>query len=336
MRHWAIATVSFTVTLVAIVMTLLGGANDLAALMFAAVGTPISVFLLMRAVLAPPAGTRLGVVSFILGATIVPLVVLAVGTLFTAFVVTTIEPLRGAAVNLGNELSVDTNFTDLLFTGWAFLLLVELAVVAPLLEETLKPLGALVVRPRSRSEALIFGAAVGTGFAAIENVIYASGSFWGTAWWAPISVVRMSGSALHLIGTALITLAVFELKQPKEQRLISVPSAYGLALGVHAAWNGSIAVAIVLFAGNEELGLSGDGLAWGMGLLTLLAAFGVVLLAALLATARAVRDDEPLRQVASIDSLGQSEHIAAWTLVTTLLLVPIGIAVTVFPDLIAL
>jgi RsiW-degrading membrane proteinase PrsW (M82 family) len=336
MRHWAIATVSFTVTLVAIVMTLLGGANDVVALMFAAVGTPISVFLLMRAVLAPPAGTRPGVVPFILGATIVPFIVIAVGALFTAFVVMMIEPLRGAVIDLGDELSVDSNFTDLLFTGWAFFFLVELAVVAPLLEETLKPLGALVARPRSRSEALIFGAAVGTGFAAVENVIYASGSFWGTDWWAPISVVRMSGSALHLIGTALITLAVFELRQPKDQRLISVPGAYGVALGVHAAWNGSIAVAIVLFAGHEQLGLPGDALAWGIGLLTLLAAFGVVLLAALLAIARAVRNDEPLRHVASMDMLGQAEHIAAWTLVTTLLLVPIGIAVTVFPDLIAL
>jgi RsiW-degrading membrane proteinase PrsW (M82 family) len=336
MRHWAIATVSFTVTLVAIVMTLLGGANDVVALMFAAVGTPISVFLLMKAVLAPPAGTRPGVVPLILGATIVPFIVIAVGALFTAFVVMMIEPLRGAAIDLGDELSFDSNFTDLLLTGWAFFLLVELAVVAPLLEETLKPLGALVARPRSRSEALIFGAAAGAGFAAIENIIYASGSFWGTEWWAPISVVRMSGSALHLLGTALITLAVFELKKPKEQRLISVAGAYGLALGVHAAWNGSIAVAILLFAGNEQLGLSGDALAWGTGLLTLLAAFGVVLLAALLAIARAVRNDEPLRRIASMDSLGQSEQIAAWALLTTLLLVPIGIAVTVFPDLIAL
>jgi RsiW-degrading membrane proteinase PrsW (M82 family) len=336
MRRWAIALVSFTVTLVAIVSTLLGGANDVVALLLAAVGTPISVFLLMRAVLAPPAGTRPGVVSFILGATIVPFIVIAVGALFTAFVVVMIEPLRGAAIDLGDELSFDSNFTDLLLTGWAFFLLVELAVVAPLLEETLKPLGALVARPRSRSEALIFGAAAGAGFAAIENIIYASGSFWGTEWWAPISVVRMSGSALHLLGTALITLAVFELKKPKEQRLISVPGAYGLALGVHAAWNGSIAVAILLFAGNEQLGLAGDALAWGTGLLTLLAAFGVVLLAALLAIARAVRNDEPLRRIASMDSLGQSEEIAAWALLTTLLLVPIGIAVTVFPDLIAL
>jgi RsiW-degrading membrane proteinase PrsW (M82 family) len=336
MRRWVIAFVGFAVTLVAVVMTLLGGANDPVALMFAAVGTPISVFLLMRAVLAPPAGTRPGVVPFILGATIVPFFVVALGALFTAFVVTMIEPLRVAVIDLGDELSFDTNFTDLVFTGWAFLLLVELAVVAPFLEETLKPLGALAARPRSRPEALIFGAAVGTGFAAIENVIYASGSIWGTEWWAPISVVRMSGSALHLVGTALITLAVFELRQPKDQRLISVPSAYGLALGVHAAWNGSIAVAIVLFAGNEQLGFSGDALAWGTGLLILLAAFGVVLLASLLAIAGAVRNDEPLRHIASMDSLGRAEQIAAWTLVTTFLLVPIGIATTVFPDLITL
>jgi RsiW-degrading membrane proteinase PrsW (M82 family) len=336
MRRWAIAIIGFTVTLMAIVSTLFGGATDPVALIFAAVGTPVSTFLLMRAVLDPPVGTRPGVSPFLLGATVVPIAVLALGALATVAAVAVIDPLRAAAVDLGDELSIDTNFTDLLFTGWAFFLLAELAVVAPFLEETLKPLGALVALPRTRSEALMFGAAAGTGFAVIENIIYASGSLLGTEWWAPISVVRMSGSALHLIGTALVTLAVFELRRPKEQRLISLPSAYGLALGVHAAWNGTIAVAIILFAGNDRLGLSNDALAWGIGLLILLATFGAVLLAALLAVARAVRNDEPLRRIASMDSLGQSEQIAAWTLVTTLLLVPIGIAITVFPDLITL
>lgn len=336
MRRYAIAMAVFAFTLVAIVSTLLGSANDLGALFIAAIGTPVSAFLLMRAVLAPPVGTRPGVGSFLLGATVVPIGVLALGALVAGVAVGVIDPLRGAVIDLGDELGVDTNFTDLLFTGWAFFLLVELAVVAPFLEETLKPIGALVARPRTRSEALTFGAAAGAGFAVIENIIYASGSFWGTQWWTPISVVRMSGSALHLIGTALIALAVFELRKPKEQRLISLPSAYGLALGVHAAWNGSIAVAIVMFAGNERLGLPGDALAWGIGLLILLATFGVALLAALLAVARAVRNEEPLRRIASMDSLGQPEQIAAWTLVTTWLLVPVGIAVTVFPDLIAL
>lgn len=37
-----------------------------------------------------------------------------------------------------------------------------------------------------------------------------------------------------------------------------------------------------------------------------------------------------------MDSLGRAKQIAAWTLVTTWLLVPIGIAVTLFPDMIAL
>ncbi|MEA3510066.1 MAG: PrsW family glutamic-type intramembrane protease [Actinomycetota bacterium] len=336
MTRYVVAIIGFALTLVAIVSTLLGGASDLGALLFAAVGTPISIFLLMRAVLAPPSGTRLGVGSFLLGATVVPIVVLVLGALVAGVAVAVIDPLRGAVIDLSDELSIDTNFTDLLFTGWAFFLLVELAVVAPFLEETLKPLAALVTRPRTRSEALIFGAAAGAGFAVIENMIYASGSFWGTQWWTPISVLRMSGSALHLIGTALIALAVFELRQPKEQRLISLPSAYGLALGVHGVWNGSIAVVIVMFAGNERLGLPDDALAWGVGLLILLATFGVVLLAALLAGARAVREEEPLRRIASMGSLGRAEQIAAWTLVTTWLLVPIGIAVTVFPDLIAL
>ena len=336
MTRYVIAIISYAITLAAVVATLFGGAENLGLLFFAAIGTPVSVLLLMRAVLAPPAEARPGAGPFLLGATVIPVGVLVLGALVSGAVVVLVSPLRGAVVDLSAELSIETSFVDLLFTGWAFFLLIELAVVAPVLEETLKPFGALVARPHTRSEALAFGAAAGAGFAVIENLLYASGGFWGTQWWTPISVVRMSGSALHLLGTALIALAVFELRQPKEERLISLPVAYGLAIGTHTAWNGSIAVATVLFAGNERLGLSNDAAGWGNGLLVLLAVFGVVMLAALLAVARAVRNGEPLRQVASMDSLGQAEKIAAWALVTSWLLVPIGIAVTLFPDVVAL
>ncbi len=336
MRRYVIALISFAITLVAVVTTLIGDVDNLAALVVAAAGTPISILLLTRAVLAPPAGTRPGVGSFLLGATIIPVAVLALGALVTAAALAAIDPLRSAVVDLGAEVSIDANFIDLLLTGWAFLFLVELAIVAPILEETLKPLGALLARPRTRSEAFIFGASAGAGFAAIENIIYASGWFWRMQWWTPISVIRMGGSALHLIGAAMIALAVFELRQPKEQRLISLLGAYSLAVAIHAAWNGSIGVVIVLFAGNERLGLPDDSLGWGVGLLVLLAAFGVVLLAALLAVARAVRNDEPLQYVGSMDSLGRPEGIAAWALVTAWLLVPIGIAVTLLPNLISL
>lgn len=336
MRRYVLALVTFGVTIAAMLSILFGETNDPWSMVIATIGMPVSVLLLTRAVLMPPAGTRPGVGSFVFGATIVPIAVLSLGALVTGGLVAAIDPLRAAAVDLGNELNASSDFLDVLFVGWAFFFIVELAIVAPLLEETLKPFGALISRPRTRSEALLLGAAAGAGFAAIENIAYASGWMWGAEWWVPISVVRMSGSALHLLGTALIALAVFERRRPEEERLVSLPIAFAVALSIHAVWNGTIAVAIGTFAGHEQLGLPNDRLGWGIGLLVLLAAYGAALLAGLLGVARLVREDVPLRSVTFADSLGQSEAIAAWVLVTAWLLVPVGIAVAVFPDLISL
>lgn len=336
MTRYVVAIISFGVTIAAFLVLLFGDALQLPLLVVAAVGTPISVLLLTRAVVAPPAKTRPGVGSFVLGGTVIPILVLLLGTVVTGAVMASIEPLRDAAFDIAPDLRIDGDFVDLLLQGWAFFFVVELAVMAPLLEETLKPLAALVARPHTRSEALLFGASAGAGFAAIENIMYASGWLWNSSWWVPISVVRMSGSALHLLGAALIALAVFELRQPKGERLISVGAAYGLALAVHAAWNGSIAVAIVLFAGHDRLGLPDGSLGWGTTLLVMLGAFGVVILAGLLASARAVHLNQPLRRAVSMTSIGQAEGIAAWALATAWLLVPIGIAIILFPRVIAL
>lgn len=336
MRRYVLALVTFGVTIAAVLSILFGETNDPGSMVIATIGMPVSVLLLTRAVLTPPEGTRPGIGSFVFGATVVPSAVLLLGAFVTGVLVAAIDPLRAAVVDLGNELNASSDFLDILFAGWAFFVIVELAVVAPLLEETLKPFGALVARPRTRSEALLFGAAAGAGFAAIENIAYASGWMWGAEWWIPISVVRMSGSALHVLGTALIALALFERRQPKEERLVSLSGAFAVAVSTHALWNGSIAVAIVTFAGHEQLGLPNDRLGWGIGLLALLAATGAVLLAALLGVARSVREGVPLRRVTSMDSIGQPEAIAAWALVTAWLLVPVGIAVTTFPDLISL
>lgn len=336
MKRYAVAFVAFGLTITATLWALFVDANDLGVLVLATVGMPVSILLLVRAVLAPPTGSRPGIGSFVLGATLVPVGVLLLGAAVTGALVAVVDPLRDAVVDLSSELTVDTDFVEVLFAGWAFFLLVELAIVAPLLEETLKPFGALLARPRSRTEALLFGAAAGAGFAAIENILYATGWFWGGDWWVSISVVRMSGSALHLLGTGLVVLAIFEVSRPKDERLISLPTAYGTALAIHAVWNGSIAVSIVLFAGHDRLGLPDDRLGWGVALTVLLAAFGVVLIAALLVVARLVRNDEPLHQIGSMESFTQPAAVAVWVLLTACLLVPVGIAVTVFPELIKL
>ena len=169
MRRYVLALVTFGVTIAAVLSILFGETNDPGSMIIATIGMPVSVLLLTRAVLTPPEGTRPGVGSFIFGATVVPSAVLLLGALATGVLVAATDPLRAAVVDLGNELNASSDFLDILFAGWAFLVIVELAFVAPLLEETLKPFGALVARPRTRSEALLFGAAAGAGFAAMRT-----------------------------------------------------------------------------------------------------------------------------------------------------------------------
>jgi RsiW-degrading membrane proteinase PrsW (M82 family) len=88
-----------------------------------------------------------------------------------------------AATQVLDVLRVDPRFIAVAGSPWTILLFIELAVVAPLLEEVGKAVGASVFRPTDRRSAFMAGVAAGTGFAIVENVLYALGAdFLGPSW----------------------------------------------------------------------------------------------------------------------------------------------------------
>lgn len=314
---------------------LLGGANVAPALLMVACGGPLTVVLIVQTLVDRERRCGSILPSLLVGATLVPvLVVLLHGAALLALLVL-VEPLADGLRDLADELRADPGLVRIMTSGWAYVLVIELALVAPLIEESTKPLGSVLRRPTSGPAAFLFGAAAGAGFAMVENLLYASGWFWSFDGWLPISLMRLSGSALHPLAAGLVSLGIFEARAHGMRRLVR---RFAAAVTIHALWNGSIAVAVILFAERAVLGggLQGTSLAWGIGLAVYLAAFGALLLAMLLSLAWRLGRGEDLGALIAVDSLESREAVAVWGLACTLALVPASVAILLFPRFVGL
>jgi RsiW-degrading membrane proteinase PrsW (M82 family) len=207
--------------------------------------------------------------------------------------------------------------------------LVELAVVAPLIEELAKPLIVLPLLKglKSRRDAFLLGVAAGAGFAVLENVIYA---LFGGRYWGGILTVRALGTAVHPLGTGLTAVAWHALlnREPgTDKRWIG---AFGLAVVQHAVWNGGLALWMALsgaaFFGPQpwEANVMGVGIAVGM--LALIALEGVALWIGLRALSR--RLDHAVAVEALIaEEIPTERAIALWAVACLVVLLPVGLAV---------
>jgi RsiW-degrading membrane proteinase PrsW (M82 family) len=303
-------------------------------LVVAAVGPPVTALLLAAAVSG--GASRSLVPSALIGAVAVPVLVLLAGGALAAVVFGLVEPLAAAGRELLDELRVDPTLLGVLSSPWAVVLLVHLAVAAPLIEEALKPLGSLARRPQSARDAFLFGVAAGAGFAAVENLLYASGWFlWGESWLA-VSLLRSVGAAVHPLGAGLVSLGVWTALRAR--RPGAAVASFGAAAAIHALWNGSIAVTLVLFNERDFAagGLGGTAFTWGVTLTVLLVLIGGAALAGLVGLARRVAGDGvPDRLLPRLSASGP-RAIVAWASAAALLLVPAAILILEFPDFLAL
>ena len=206
--------------------------------------------------------------------------------------------------------------------------LVQAAVLAPLVEELVKPLPLLPVLKRlpTARDALLLGVLAGAGFAAVENLLYAA-SF-GDAW-SGVLVTRLLGSALHPFGAGLMAMAWWGVRRGEPGAAARWGQYYGLAVGAHALWNGTCVVAAAVagawFQGWEVNLL---GVTEGAVLLALLAAEGIGLLAALRAIARRVQPaDEAGEAAALLPGLPTDRAIAVWGVICLVVLLPVGLGV---------
>ncbi len=125
------------------------------------------------------------------------------------------------------------------------------AITAPLVEETLKGAGVVLIYLIARDElddvmdGFVYGALVGLGFAVVEDVLYFMAAFGGT----PGGVlegfyVRVIASGLygHVLYTGLVGMAVGYVvtrraKRSLARRLVVATGLCGLAVVAHALWN---------------------------------------------------------------------------------------------------
>jgi hypothetical protein len=121
-----------------------------------------------------------------------------------------------------------------------------LSVIAPLVEETVKPLAAiaLIGRIGSAAEAFVLGLACGIGFDLIETSGYISQGYQS---WLKVALERSPAGLLHGFGAAMVTLGWYYLthKQSARHRFLLGFGCILYAIVQHAVWNGTFLLALL-------------------------------------------------------------------------------------------
>jgi RsiW-degrading membrane proteinase PrsW (M82 family) len=147
-----------------------------------------------------------------------------------------------ALQSLGNS-GIDTSNPSL-----ALELLTMLAVVAPFVEELVKPLAVIILigRVQSKAEAFALGLACGIGFSLVETIGYISSGYND---WLNIALFRSGAGLLHGLGAAMMALGWYYLTHKEEgtqlRRLLLAAGCGAYAILQHAFWNGSWGLALI-------------------------------------------------------------------------------------------
>lgn len=212
---------------------------------------------------------RRGLLSFAGGATV---------SVFIAIVLEILLPviILSLVFNLTNTLSdglsalfralSNADVAEALTNPSFVYIFVQISIIAPLAEEFAKPLVTLpLLRNVNHQQAFWIGALAGAGFAALENVIYATS---GLYIWAGILVVRALGGALHPLGSGLVAQGWRDVLRGEKDAGKNWWKRFGIAVAVHAVWNGGSLLVVTLggarFFGElppeiDLLGLSAAG-----------------------------------------------------------------------------
>ena len=118
------------------------------------------------------------------------------------------------------------------------IIFIIVALVAPLVEEAVKPLAVVVLigRVRSAAEAFALGLACGIGFDLIETTGYISSGYQD---WLNVALIRTGSGLLHGFGAAMVALGWYYLTRPGEHRVLKALGCWLYAVAQHALWNGS-------------------------------------------------------------------------------------------------
>lgn len=114
-------------------------------------------------------------------------------------------------------------------------LLVLAALVVPMIEELLKPVGVWLIawKKLTPAEGLALGILSGAGFALFENLGNISGA---GEMWAVVAASRVPAALLHMLTSGMMGWAIATAWT--ERRYLRLVLVYGLAVIIHGLWNG--------------------------------------------------------------------------------------------------
>ncbi len=249
--HWWIFLSSYVVV---IVIAAILRANGLAV-----ANLPLSVFLIALAGLLPaltilslgvrrlhfpstarwPTRWRRFAVAIASGATLAIVLALVFETILQAVAAGLLQTSSGFSLDNPNQpLPSDPRALGFLF--------VLVSVIAPLVEEAVKPLAvvAMIGRIESAAEAFVLGLSCGIGFDLIETSGYISSGYQD---WLNVALQRSTAGLLHGFGAAMVSLGWYYLTHPKasHHRFVFGFGCMLYAVLQHAIWNGSFLLQVL-------------------------------------------------------------------------------------------
>ena len=153
-----------------------------------------------------------------------------------------IEQVRNQIANASDVQTLLTTLAPYLTNPLVLLLaLVFAAVLAPIIEETLKPAAVWLLgkRLRSPAEGFALGALCGAGFAMLEGMNAASGM---TQMLGVGLAARATSSLMHITASGLMGWAIASARL--EKRYGRLAGTYLLSISIHGLWNGSVILAV--------------------------------------------------------------------------------------------
>jgi RsiW-degrading membrane proteinase PrsW (M82 family) len=278
-----------------------------------------------------PVTWRQASMAFVCGSTLAILVAIILETTLPYIAYLLIEPFQYLAEGFADFGWGAPGLIERLFASPAILVfLAIIAIEAPIPEEFAKALGIPMfgrARIQNERQAFAIGLASGAGFAILENMLYeglyAAHNGWG---WGGITLLRSIGSVLHPLGTGIIALGWFRMRNEGTGKIFK---AYLLSVGLHTLWNGGFEP-LVYLTGLDYFAGSGTSLSfYGETLNALLIGYLILLSLGLWWLMRKIVNGISDRVTPDLTPATVSRRlIAAWAVACAVVIIPIGAALS--------